>query len=213
MGARLSMENLEARAKDAHKPWPEFSEYDCLSCHRNARLDPLPPVKGVPRGQAPYLAWHQPMTRVLAGERRFADPKLIESFAQLTALMNQPLPDRDAVAKKAAEVRRQLDSLLGRMEGAGYDKSDLVSLMRGIATEYAKEPDVRWYNGVQITTGLTALNKALRELDPTPRPGVEGLLKKLQADYPPPVDAGWRRQPTQPQSLAPLLTPLADQLR
>ena len=207
------MENLEARAKDANKPWPEFAEHDCLACHRNARLDPLPPVPGVLRGHAPYLAWHQPMTRVLAGEGRFADPKLSESFAQLTALMNEPLPDRAAVAKKAAEVRVQLDGLLGKMEGTGYGKSDVLGLMRAIATENAKLPDVRWYTGVQITTGLRALNKALSELDPTPRPGIEDLLKKLQTAFPPPIDNGWRRQPTQPQPLAPLLTPLAEQLR
>lgn len=214
MGARLSMENLEARAKNANKPWPEFAEHDCLACHRNARLDPLPPVKGVLRGQAPYLAWHQPMTSVLASVHSFADHKLLESLAQLTTLMNEPLPDRAAVAKKAAEVRGQLDGMLGKVEGTGYDKNDLVGLMRAIATENAKHPNVRWYTGVQVASGLTALNKALVELDPTtPRGEVEAALRKLQERFPPPIDGGWRRQPTNPGSIAPLLTPLLDHLR
>src|SRR5207248_2048396 len=93
MGTRLSMETLAARASDERKPWPEFSEHDCLSCHREPLLDPLPRVKGARPGAPAYLAWNQPMTRVLAtADRRFADMRLLGLLDDLHSEMNRPAP-------------------------------------------------------------------------------------------------------------------------
>jgi hypothetical protein len=206
MGVRMSMDNLAARAKDNKKPWPEFAEYDCLACHRSPLLNPLPPIKGVRPGQVPYMAWGQPMARVLA-------PELAPLFDQLAAEMNKPVPDQGNVGKLTAEIIAGIDKSRKELETTSYTKAKVTALMRTIAADGAKQSQVRWFAGTQITTGLTALNKSLLDLDATPRPGVESALRKLQGVFPPPVDLGWPRQPTTPQPLAPLLTPLADQLR
>jgi hypothetical protein len=213
MGVRMSMENLEARASDAKKPWPEFSEYDCLSCHRSPLLNPLPAIKGLQPGQAPYMAWGQPMTRVLASKGTFADPELAPLLDKLAAEMNKPLPSQDEVKKLSGQVKARIDTVIGKLAGTSYHKNDLQGLMRTIATDYAKEPAVRWYTGVQVSSALTALNKARSELDPAGRKEIEAALKKLQAAYPPPVDTGWLKEPTVPSSLAPLLNPVLDRLR
>ncbi len=42
IGVRMSMENLASSAKNPNKAWPEFSEYDCLSCHHTAQQRPRP---------------------------------------------------------------------------------------------------------------------------------------------------------------------------
>jgi hypothetical protein len=213
MGVRTSMENLEARAGDTKKPWPEFAEYDCLSCHRSPLLNPLPAVKGVRPGQTPYMAWGQPMTRHLAAGGRFADPELKPLLDKLADEMNKPLPSQDEVKKLAGQVKGQIDKMLGKLPQAAFARSDLRALMQSIASDYSREPAVRWYTGVQVTSALTALHRALSELDPAAKKDIAAALKKLQDRFPPPVDAGWRKQPTIPTSLAPLLNPVLDSLK
>ena len=106
--------------------------------------------------------------------------------------MSKPVPSQDEVKKLAGQVKGQIDKMLVKLPHASFGKSDVRGLLKTIASDYSQEPAVRWYTGVQVTSALTALDRAFTELDPSALRNFRASLKKLQDTYPPPVDTGWR---------------------
>lgn len=196
MGARMSLELLEARAKDEARPWPEFSEYDCLACHKSLKIDPSNPDRPR-RGQAPYGEWHQPMTRVLARTGRVTDPGLLPLLDQLNAEMSKQTPNRATVATRARAAITRLDAWLEKIEKQRYDRADVRSLTNAVLTEGGKRGKVSWYEGAQYGAGLTVLNNVLADLDPAhPKAAFDLSLQPLRKAFPAPTGTDIRLDPT-----------------
>ncbi len=168
----------------------------------------------MPLGLPAYMAWHQPVTRVLADSGRFPDPALSPLLDKLNAEMNKPLPDRQIVAGLAADVKARLDQMLWKLEGATYDREQVLALMRTIVEGSAKHPDVRWYTGTQIAIALTALNGTRKGFEPDkPRSEIDDILRAFRKEFPPPLASQWEKLSKKPQPMTQFLTPLVDLLK
>jgi hypothetical protein len=121
--ARAALDLLVARASDPEreKNWPEFSEYDCTSCHhdlkkRSGRQDYylgladrgiVPKQKKV--GELPWGTWYYPLLPVLK-RHVIGAPKGVEAnLAALDQLMRRREPPRGEARRLAERLRDQLD--------------------------------------------------------------------------------------------------------
>ena len=112
-------------------PWPEFSEYNCFSCHhdladqawRKVRRDP-----GIPPGTIPWGSWYFAWTLPLADNLAPAQAAVLKvQFPKLQAEMLKPLPDRDAVAAQAGRAAAALANWLQAQPHAGRSTPPMPS--------------------------------------------------------------------------------------
>lgn len=156
-----SLELLAARARKSHtvSTWPEFSEYDCGSCHRDLRV-----VRGRTEGrgapQATYAAWNRAGMQFLlrhrsqSGQNTVEDLELEQTLSRLVHTMNsrvQPDRLRTEVAARNAQraLRRWLDGAAGQTELATFDAWRLKQLAAGIGSsrdvQDSWEAATQWY--------------------------------------------------------------------
>ena len=147
--------------------WPEFSEYECFSCHhglvKNSPLQTEGHVRGKP-GQLPWATWPLALVPDLAklGSVDWKGEPLLAEMAKLD-------PDPARVAKLAGSTIQELDRLVVALESGKLDANRLAPLIRDLA---ARKPDPResWDLATQtylarmalIRSGLIADDPALR---------------------------------------------------
>ena len=98
--AKAGVDLLRFRAETSEAPWPEFSGYDCASCH-HALEGPSSRREALPRERAIGLPAWEPGS----------DPELFPlfpAFEQLRSAMEKAEPDRKLVISKALETARGL---------------------------------------------------------------------------------------------------------
>jgi Cytochrome c554 and c-prime len=196
VSAKASLKLLQGRAdKTLSATWPEFSEYDCFSCHHNLadeawRRSALDSVGQ--RGTAPWGSWYFPMTRALAESRIATIPsgdkgEFVTPYQELLKLMNQPVPDQAKIAPHVddciALIDRELDGLsMTVLEGPTVER-----LICGFDCDDAWQSVGSWDHATQRYLALVALRQAWERLDRNQREeqerlGIElkELLRKLQ---------------------------------
>jgi hypothetical protein len=213
--ARASIELLKARANDTTKAWPEFSEYDCVACHRNIHVrDRIPRERppGTALGQAPYLAWNQSTIEALAKQGKSADAELPRLLAELRSEVSKPYPNRKEVENKAAAVVARLNAYIDRLGGSSISEADLRAVFKELAAQGHKQ-DLFWYQGFQAAVTMSTLNDAIGDLNPNhPRARYEATLKTLRERFPKPTTENWLDVEKHKQSID-LLKSLSDQLK
>jgi hypothetical protein len=121
---RAALELLSNRAACATSPWPEFSEFNCFSCHhvladeewrRKRAADDRKVRSDVPQ----WGSWYVPMARALALAEKPAgldpidDRKLFEfAIEKLLKEMSRPIPDREQIPRHVNAVLEPLDRWL-----------------------------------------------------------------------------------------------------
>jgi hypothetical protein len=136
---RESMTRLAGRTHG--KIWPEYSEMQCYSCHHSL----TPPeqswrqARGYPDrrpGNPPWNASRYAVFRDVAHQLDGADAgQLDDQITQLTKLMSQLNPDRDAVASTATNSARLADALVAKVQAAAYDPAATLRLLRKIGDD------------------------------------------------------------------------------
>jgi len=136
---RESMLRLASRSRG--KIWPEYSEMQCYACHHSL----TPPEQswrqargyagrrpGDPPWNASRFAVFRDVVHQLDGQS--AD-QLDAGIAQVTQLMSQLNPDRDAVASAAASSARLADALVAKINAATYDPASTLRLLQRISAD------------------------------------------------------------------------------
>jgi hypothetical protein len=176
MTAQSSLELLASRAKVTDpskgdgKPWPEFAEYECASCHRGLRkgkdFAKVPAQTPLSAGGLPYGTWYNDVlarvARELAPGRGAA---LGRSFDSLSKVMSGSLsPDRDQVGPAAEALAGKLSQMLDGVKAAQFDEARVDRLMKALAE---CGPELRgWDGGTQVYLGLAAMHNAKCDLNP-----------------------------------------------
>ena len=134
-----SMMRLAGRTKGTN--WPEYSEMQCYACHHSL----TPPeqswrqARGYPGrrpGDPPWNASRYAVFRDVANQLDGADAgQLADQITQLTKLMSQLTPDRDAVASAATSSARTADALVAKVQAAAYDPAVTLRLLRKICDD------------------------------------------------------------------------------
>jgi hypothetical protein len=123
------------------KVWPEFSEMQCFSCHHDltsaekswrqergyAGRRPGDP----PWNTSRYAVFRELVRQVDAGSADQLDAQV----GQVTKLMSQLNPDRDAVIAAAGAAQASADKLVARMQSQPYDQALAMRLLDRISAD------------------------------------------------------------------------------
>ncbi len=127
VSTQAALRLLAARAKAAETPpagkaeaarWPEFSEYDCFTCHHGLALDSYRQKIGkageaAKLGRYAWGTWYLPMTRLLLKEGP-AGPANATGIDRVVELLRDPVPKPSAVRAAADAAAREMQPLLDR---------------------------------------------------------------------------------------------------
>jgi len=136
---RASMERLQWRAKN--KNWPEYSELQCFACHHalTAPEQSWRQEHGYPGrrpGDPPWNASRYAIFRELAHQvDNEAASRLDDQMAQLSKLLSQTEPDRDAVTRGASGATTLSNQLISRIEAQPYDAPMTLRLLQRICSD------------------------------------------------------------------------------
>jgi hypothetical protein len=136
---RESMVRLASRARG--KIWPEYSEMQCYACHhsltspeqswRQARGYDGRRPGDPPWNASRYAVFHDVVHQLDSEDAGQLDTQI----AQLTQLMSQLNPDRDAVASAANNSARLADALVAKINSATYDPASTLRMLQKISAD------------------------------------------------------------------------------
>lgn len=162
VSAKAAMELLEHRAEPKnHKPWPEFAEYGCFSCHHELQDQAWRRKRNA--GQLPWGTWYFAQREIVAGtlgSDRAADN---EPFAKLSLLMAKNNPEQRArVIVEARNAARTLDHWAKDLATrAGWDEKSLLRLLAALTREDPMSEETDWDRAAQRYLGIAAVYNAL----------------------------------------------------
>ena len=109
--ASIALDLLRARAEDG-KVWPEFSEYDCFSCHHDLQSQGFRQRRGSPGRPGFYRwgTWYFSMPERLAATWQLTN--LTAGLEQLASEMSKPYPNAQLVQNLSSSAQDQLKTLL-----------------------------------------------------------------------------------------------------
>jgi hypothetical protein len=157
--------------------WPEFSEYNCYSCHHDVTGRIVTEPKTRP-GTPPWGTWYVSLlTSDALSARGTAFRAELEG---LRREMNTPYPDPATVASEARRAAGELDVLLRGFQGTRFDPPEIRSLMDSLAGEARGAKALNWDRAAQLYLALAALYHAQRDLAPEQvDPRWRATLKKM----------------------------------
>lgn len=164
VSARTALELLASRAGNKDRPWPEFAEYDCASCHHDLREPSVRPRPDQGHPQLSSLNWS---SWYEANLPHALDGKPPAELTTIRQLMAERYPDRDKVAQLARAAADQLNQALPMVARSRYNNPDLLA--QRLVRLAADQPPQGWDAAAQRYLALTAVYRTLGDLDPARR--------------------------------------------
>ena len=174
VSAQAALDLLADRASQhraADRPWPEFSEYDCSSCHHGLHRDSWRQERdlgrqerGSPKGRPRFGLWYPGLLDVVAPVTGAAKPGFLP---ELERAMIRPYPPASQVAVRARRASKALEGLAGALGKVPLPADRLAQLRRDLAQRGADSFDPKkpgrqtdWDSVEQLALGLLALSQA-----------------------------------------------------
>jgi hypothetical protein len=179
--ARAALTLLADRADPAAgRPWPEFAEYDCNSCHHD-----LSKPGWRAASQAGTLVPSDWYTSLLpdafAGLDIHYDPEVRDAVSAVRTAMSTNRPNRRAVAEKARRAAVVLDQRLRDANNGPGATVPVAELLGRIARNAREQATHSADEAAQLYLGVHALRRARADLGilltPLRLPGLRGLLQ------------------------------------
>lgn len=215
--AAAALDLLAYRAgRGGKKPWPEFAEYDCYSCHHQlygARGEPRPSIAqsqkavseskskadaarlGLPTWGTWYLS--------LAGAVPESNDATQKTLEQIASLMQSPGGDRKRLVQAARDAAKQLDAR-GRNLAAAPTLPLTVGELLGRLKREAPAKSVNWDGEAQLYLALVALHYARHGAQPpSANDPLTRSLRETREQLMFPVMPGGERRFDSPRNLDP----------
>lgn len=132
---------LQLASRSRGKSWPEYSELQCSACHHSL----TPPdeswrqARGYPGrrpGDPPWNASRFTVFRDVVHQLDSADADQLDSgLLQVSQLMSQLNPDREAVSNAATNSARFASELVAKINSAAYDPALTLRLLQKISAD------------------------------------------------------------------------------
>ncbi len=191
VSTQAALRLLAARAKEAQidpakAPWPEFSEYDCYSCHHaitpgsyHRKYMKAAEKNGVRPGSYAWGRWYLPMTERLlrdgvvltAGEHPGTQHAEIDD---LLRIMAHPVPPPGEVAAKATAAANHLEPLAAAVEKSSFPPAAVQRLLEGSKAEEGSPAN--WDEACAVYL----LYRSAYGSDPGLRPALLAVRKTLE---------------------------------
>lgn len=187
--AKAALDLLTYRADPKHgKPWPEFAEYGCFSCHHDLQDQEWRRRRN--GGRMPWGTWYFSQRGIVADALHSTAALDRDPFDKLTATMARTVPDPLQVAKEAANAVGVLDRWMDAIEKERWNEKKLEQLLAALANEDSQAEGPDWERAAQRYLGIAAVYNALGDRDERFRRDtalkatLHGLAERLIGDFP-----------------------------
>jgi hypothetical protein len=174
VSARAALDLLADRASHKSAPWPEFSEYDCYSCHhslanekwrREPRTDFLGNTSAA--GALSYGTWYLPLVDFARSIAPTKDDNGLQPIVKgLLAEMARPKPNEKQVAQFASEASRRLSANIAAIADRPFSVDQLATLARTLNDPVAWKKVGNWDEATVRYLALVPLYQALMKRAP-----------------------------------------------
>ncbi len=139
VSAAAALELLNQRATNSKSPWPEFAEYNCVSCHHN-----LADKRGhddgffaVAAGKPVWGTWHFSLLERLANtSEQFGSASFSLDIEKLRAELQSQMPDKNTIRPLTVGMREhceQMADYLSQSTLSGQEAVELIAADTGRA--------------------------------------------------------------------------------
>ena len=170
--SKIALQLLEDRAGGLHEiggiksPWPEFTEFDCFSCHKDLKLNSRKYQGGYSNkpGSLPWGGWFNGNTlKVILEEGK------VKAFpSEVSQQMNQFGAQPNKVAQSCKKAIEQLELAAQDLEKSPtWGKSQLQGLAKNLINSGKINAEKgSWDDFAQLYLGLAAIHNSWDDLDP-----------------------------------------------
>jgi hypothetical protein len=164
VSAKAALDLLAYRADAKHgKPWPEFAEYGCFSCHHDLQDQQWRQRAG--GGRLSWGTWYFSQRGIVADALHSAGPSDRAPFDKLTATMSQLVPEQKQVPKEAATVARVFERWKTAINNERWNEKTLERLLALLASNDSQTEGPDWDRAAQRYLGIAAVYNALGDVD------------------------------------------------
>ncbi|WZO98197.1 multiheme c-type cytochrome [Isosphaeraceae bacterium EP7] len=142
--------------------WPEFSEYECASCHHDLSNPATRPGQNAGRGPLAWGSWFAPSTRFLAGVVGQDVPWL----GSLEREMRRPSPSPAAAADLARQGVVRLEALIETLRAMPLEPGDASRLIGAMMASGGDIAPISRDRAEATALGLRAMARRLVDDDP-----------------------------------------------
>jgi hypothetical protein len=161
--------------------WPEFSFFDCQSCHHEYGNYARPTATGLGPGTVKFNDANEVMLKVAASR---VAPGAANSLSEhMLALHRATVTDWGAVQREAAAVRQEAQTLANEFARHEFTAADLRALIDSLIALGASDTDSEFSHDEQITMGLEALTTALKASGDVEAQQADRLAGAMNAVY------------------------------
>jgi hypothetical protein len=164
--AQAALDLLADRAKNADRPWPEFSEYNCYACHHDLTAPSWRQTRGYAgrkAGSLPWGTWYSVMPRWLASQPLFGgsanDQTIAKGFDELEKAMAAPQKDRSRLPAQAKELAKRLAPMLTKASQTKLSQNDIQTLLSSLAEKEPSDYAPDWDAAEQLYLAAAALSQ------------------------------------------------------
>jgi hypothetical protein len=173
---------MDAVLDPKHAPhgfWPEFSFFDCQSCHHEYGDYARPTTTGLGPGTVKFNDANEVMLKVAA--MRVAPEAAAALSSHMLALHKATLDDWDAVKREATGVRAAAEGLVNAFAHYDFTGDDMRALADALFA--IGDTDAQFSHDEQVTMALEALTTGLRSSGAISGPQADAVEKAMNALY------------------------------
>ena len=174
--AQTSLRLLQHRT-EAHRPWPELSEYACFSCHHDLKEDSWYQTRGKSTGRFAWGTWNYGTFPALS-----EDAGANGQYENLRQIMQGPSPDRGEVHQHAGDLDQVLEKLIRQESSRDYSQQglDQLALQMIVQSRKGDLPAESWDQTAQLYLAAVAIS-LVRERTTAGDPRNLTIQKDLEA--------------------------------
>lgn len=170
--SKVALQLLEDRANGLHgvdgnkTPWPEFTEFDCFSCHKDLKLNSRKYQGGYSNkpGSLPWGGWFNGNALKLVLEENKGKAYPTEVSLQMNQFGAQPSKVGQSCKKAIAQLEIAAQDL---EKSPTWGKSQLQSLAKKLIDSGKNIAEKgSWDDFAQLYLGLAAIHNSWDDLDP-----------------------------------------------
>ena len=161
--AQAAAQLLETRAATKHLPWPEFSEYDCFTCHHGLTDTSFRQNTGAHHPLGTY-AWGTWTFASLASAEGGGLKLPTADIDVLRKHMQQLAPDRETAQKAAAQTAAAFEGTLSAIKPGGDNHQRVRQMLANVIAHGKKSQVANWDEATQLYLALRAISEADPEL-------------------------------------------------
>lgn len=166
VSAAAALELLKLRAANAQRPWPEFSEYACYSCHHS--LDHSRPEQVEQNvfqhsvGKPTWGAWHFSVADPLSARLRSQwDLPVDGNLKQLRQVMQKTIPDRQLAFELSRLPGNNFNELANLVSQIPAAEQQIISLCSQFSGQGVDDDNPTWESLVQRYLAAVAVRQAI----------------------------------------------------